>query len=150
MNLVDTYVYEVTRRLPQKTREDIGLELRSSIEDMLSDDPSEEEIKGTLEKLGNPATLAASYRDKPMYLIGPNVYDPYIHILKIVIPIVIIAITIINIIEAVIGFQGNDILTGILHAFGETIVDIVLALIQTFFWITAVFLSLIARSKKRS
>ncbi len=35
MNLIETYVYEVTRRLPEKTRGDIALELRSTIEDML-------------------------------------------------------------------------------------------------------------------
>ena len=139
MNLVDTYVYEVTRRLPQKNREDIGLELRSSIEDMLSENPAEEEIKEALGKLGNPATLAASYRGKPMYLIGPNVYDPYIHILKIVNPIVIMVVTIINIIEAVFAFQRNDVIMSILRASGETVVDIILALIHTFFWITAVF-----------
>ena len=27
MNLIETYVYEVTRRLPEKTRGDIALEL---------------------------------------------------------------------------------------------------------------------------
>jgi len=139
MNLVDTYVYEVTRRLPQKNREDIGLELRSSIEDMLSENPSEEEIKGALGKLGNPVTLAASYRGKPMYLIGPNVYDSYIRILKIVNPIVIMVVTMINIIEAVFAFQGNNLIMSILRASGETVVDITLALIHTFFWITAVF-----------
>ena len=139
MNLVDTYVYEVTRRLPQKSREDIGMELKSSIEDMLSANPSEEEIKGALGKLGNPAILAASYRGKPMYLIGPNVYDSYIQTLRIVIPIVILVVTMINIIEAVFALQGNDVIMSILQALSDTVVDIILASIQTFFWITAVF-----------
>ena len=35
MNLIDIYIQEVTRRLPEKSRDDIALELRSTIEDML-------------------------------------------------------------------------------------------------------------------
>jgi len=69
MNLIDLYIYEVTRRLPEKNREDIALELRSTIEDMLPEHYKEEEVKAVLTKLGNPAILANSYRDQPMYLI---------------------------------------------------------------------------------
>lgn len=36
MNLIEMYIQEVTRRLPEKNREDITLELRSTIEDMLA------------------------------------------------------------------------------------------------------------------
>ena len=41
-NLIDIYVQEVTKRLPEKNREDITLELTSTIEDMLPDDYNEE------------------------------------------------------------------------------------------------------------
>ena len=64
MNLIEIYIQEVTRRLPEKSREDIALELRSTIEDMLPDDYSEEDVKSVLEKLGNPAALASGYRDQ--------------------------------------------------------------------------------------
>ena len=43
MKLIDVYIQEVTRRLPEKNREDIALELRSTIEDMLPDDYREED-----------------------------------------------------------------------------------------------------------
>ena len=62
MNLIEIYIQEVTRRLPEKNREDIALELRSTIEDMLPDDYTEEDVKVVLEKLGNPVTLASGYR----------------------------------------------------------------------------------------
>jgi hypothetical protein len=78
VNLIDAYVYEVTRRLPLKSREDIALELRSIIDDMLPDNPTEEEIKDALSKLGDPAVLASRYLERPMYLIGPKVYDIYL------------------------------------------------------------------------
>lgn len=47
MNLIEVYIQEVTRRLPEKSREDIALELRSTIEDMLpdADDYNEEDVK---------------------------------------------------------------------------------------------------------
>lgn len=34
MKLVELYIQEVMRRLPEKNREDIALELKSTIEDM--------------------------------------------------------------------------------------------------------------------
>ena len=77
MNLIEVYIQEVTRRLPEKSREDIALELRSTIEDMLPDDYNEEDVKLVLEKLGNPASLASGYQDQPMYLIGPRYFDVY-------------------------------------------------------------------------
>jgi hypothetical protein len=77
MKLIEIYIQEVTRRLPEKSREDIALELRSTIEDMLPDDYKEEDVKSVLEKLGNPATLASGYRDQPMHLIGPRYFDVY-------------------------------------------------------------------------
>ena len=58
VKLIDLYIQEVTRRLPEKMREDIAMELRSTIEDMLPENYSEKDVKQVLEKLGNPATLA--------------------------------------------------------------------------------------------
>ena len=36
-NLIDTYVSEVGRRLPEKTRSDIQAEIRSILQDMLEE-----------------------------------------------------------------------------------------------------------------
>ncbi len=52
MNLIDLYIQEVAKRLPEKNREDITLELRSTIDDMLPEDYNEEDVKSVLEKLG--------------------------------------------------------------------------------------------------
>ena len=69
MSLIDMYVHEVAKRLPEQNREDITLELRSTIEDMLPDDYNEEDVKSVLEKLGSPVSLANGYLDRPMHLI---------------------------------------------------------------------------------
>lgn len=88
MELINVYIQEVTRRLPEKSREDIALELKSTILDMLPENFSKNDVHQALEKLGNPAVLAARYNERPMYLIGPKYYDLYMSILKIVIPII--------------------------------------------------------------
>ena len=49
---MDRYIYEVTRRLPRKQRQDVALELRELIGDMLEDDSSMERV---LTRLGSPA-----------------------------------------------------------------------------------------------
>ena len=87
-SLIDRYVYDVTRRLPENEREEVGKELKSNIFDMLSDNPGEDEVKSVLYRLGAPAKLAEQYRQKPRYLISPAYYDEYTRVLKLVLPLV--------------------------------------------------------------
>ena len=44
-NLIERYVHDVARRLPEKDREDVKKELRANIYDMLPEGASEEAIK---------------------------------------------------------------------------------------------------------
>ncbi|WP_342505515.1 hypothetical protein [Sporosarcina sp. FSL K6-2383] len=144
MELIEVYVREVTRRLPEKMRNDIALELRSTIEDMLPDDYTEDNVKQALEKLGNPATLAAQYRDRPMHLIGPKFYDIYISILKLTLTIVSIVVLSLFIIEKVASLSNGDTLSllTITSFIGEAIWIVLEAAIQSFFWVTLVFIIL--------
>lgn len=109
MHLIEAYVYEVTRRLPEKTRDDIALELRSTIEDMLSENFAEYEVREVLLKLGDPAQLAASYRDTPMHLIGPKVYDAYMYTMKMIIPWAILITILVHVVEAIVLFQEKKV-----------------------------------------
>lgn len=86
-NLIERYVYDVTRRLPEKDREEVRRELTSNIYDMLTDDADEGEIKKVLYDLGEPSVLAEKYRQNPRYLISPVVYDDYVRILKWLLPL---------------------------------------------------------------
>lgn len=96
-DLMERYIYEVVRRLPKEQREDIAMELRELIGDMMeercsdADDLSDGQdgadtsvMQQILESLGDPAEFAKKYRDEGSYLIGPEYYDNYIWILKIV------------------------------------------------------------------
>lgn len=148
MNLIDIYIHEVTRRLPEKNREDIALELRSTIEDMLPDDYSEKDVKVVLEKLGNPAVLASRYRDQLMHLIGPHYYDVYITLLKMILPIAMMITLISNIVDYFIQYSGDEALINVFfHIFGEGVWGIIEAGIQVFFWLTLTF-AIIERTDK--
>lgn len=140
MKLIEAYIYEVTRRLPEKMRDDIALELRSTIEDMLADNYSEIEVKNVLSKLGNPVELAASYRDTPRYLIGPQVYDAYISTIKLIAPWAILITLLVHIVESIVLFTGEEaLLTGIIKTVSITFVNIISVLLQVLFWITIAF-----------
>lgn len=140
MNLIEVYIQEVTRRLPEKHRDDIALELRSTIEDMLPDDYNEEDVKKVLEKLGSPVALAWGYRDRPMYLIGPRYFDIYVALLKMILPIAAVISFITMIAEYFIGYSGEQaVIDVVLSLIGGGIWRIIGVGIQTFFWLTLVF-----------
>lgn len=148
MNLIDIYVQEVTRRLPEKNRKDIALELRSTIEDMLPDDYNEEDVKTALKKLGSPAKLASGYLDRPMHLIGPRYFDVYVTLLKMIIPIAAVISLIAIIPEYFLGQQDEEtIINMVLDIVGFGIWRIIEVSIQTFFWLTIVF-AIIERTDK--
>ncbi|MEK3808096.1 hypothetical protein MHB63_16380 [Bacillus sp. FSL H8-0547] len=148
MNVIEVYIDEVTRRLPEKNRQDIALELRSTIEDMLPDDYTKDDAHAVLEKLGNPAALASGYLDQPMHLIGPRYFDVYVSLLKMILPIAA-AISLITVIaEYVIGFpRGESIIDAVLAITGFGIWKMIEVSIHTFFWLTLVFV-IIERTDK--
>ncbi|MBQ9123009.1 MAG: hypothetical protein IJY10_05890 [Lachnospiraceae bacterium] len=88
--LIERYVYDVVRRLPEKQRQDIKEELITLIEDMLEERldngrSEKENIEAVLRELGSPATLADKYRGDSGCLISGEYYSVYIQVLKIVI-----------------------------------------------------------------
>ncbi len=94
MDMIDLYVQEVGRRLPEKTRADIEKEIRSLIEDALEDKsraqgrvPDEAMIVDVLQQMGSPEKMAASYLP-PRYLIGPELFPSFLTTLKIVLSVV--------------------------------------------------------------
>jgi len=139
---INIYVNEVTRRLPEKERADVKKELESNIYDMLSPNPTPEQVAAVLEELGNPAKLAGQYRQGPRYLISPDVYDAYIRTLRLVIPIAIGITALVLIIVAVITYASGN------SAYVENVVDVLAdnfvggiigVGIQAFFWVTIGF-----------
>lgn len=97
-DLIDRYVYDVTRRLPEHQRQDVGRELRSEIEAMTDDEasgkkPGVKHVHTVLVRMGDPAELASQYQERQRYIIGPVYYGLYVELLKtlllVVVPVIL-------------------------------------------------------------
>lgn len=143
MALIDRYIGEVTRRLPAKEREDIGSELRSTMEDLLPPGYSEKDERELLMKFGDPALLAGKYRSQPMYLIGPRFFDIYITLLKIIIPVVVTVVLVVLIITTIFSNAGEASVVSIIAGLvGDAFTAAFDATLHVLFWVTLVFVSI--------
>ncbi len=93
-NLIDTYVSEVGRHLPGKTRSDIQAEIRSILQDMLDErsqktgKPVDEQMTlEVLKEYGAPEKVAATYLGE-RYLIGPRLYPIFVMVMRIVLSVI--------------------------------------------------------------
>lgn len=144
--LVERYLYDVVRRLPEKQRQDIEKELRTLIEDMAEErsydgEVSEDIIKSVLEELGDPAKLASKYREEGNYLIGGEYYTVYCQVLKIVLACVGAGMAI-SVIVSFFVSSVTDSTAGWMQSLSGSFVDlfsIPSALIQAFGWVTLIF-----------
>jgi hypothetical protein len=137
--MTDRYVYEVTRRLPQSQRADIEKELRGLIEDMLQDrsgeaEPGNEDIDAVLTELGKPSELAGKYKGEKRILIGPEFYDTYLTVLKIVLASVSFGLLIAFLVASFAKQTVNPFET-----FSTFVASEISGLIQAFGWVTIVF-----------
>ena len=135
--MIDRYVYDVTRRLPKNQREDIDAELRGLIEDMLeerSPQPAKADLEAVLIELGRPSALAAKYRGSKRFLIGPELFDVYFLVLKIVSIATAFGITV-ALIVGLIASPPSSFWT----TFGSYFASIVSGVVQAFAYVTLVF-----------
>lgn len=140
MNLIDRYIYSVTEKLPEDSREDVGRELRANIEDMLPDDAKDSDIRKVLESLGDPIKLADEYRQVKRYLIGPSLYDNYISVLKLVVSIVVIVFSFITITASVFDASiDGGFLNLTIEIFINVLAGTLQGVIQAVLWVTLVF-----------
>lgn len=119
--LIDRYLYDVVRHLPEKQREDIKRELQTLIEDMaaeraeLKDESEEACIRGVLTELGSPEKLSRSYRGDQNSLISGEYYDKYCYLVKTVLIWVGISILISAIVSGLVrvveSYQVGSFLT---------------------------------------
>lgn len=131
-DLIERYIYDVTRRLPENERDEITRELEASIADMLTENPSKQDISDVLTKLGAPRILAEQYRQTPQYLISPAIFDNYISVLKTVTVIVAVICGCLGLFLAISsGSIVQIIISGITLAFEGAI--------QAVLWITISF-----------
>ncbi|UOQ50009.1 hypothetical protein MUN88_08085 [Gracilibacillus caseinilyticus] len=133
MEMIDRYIYAVTQRLPQSQQKDIEMELRGLIEDMLAErvqgeGATEKDVEEVLLELGNPRELARNYRGSKKYFIGPELYDPFMLVVKITLISTALSIFIVFIVQSII----NPV--AILDHFVGFIVSLVTILPAAFGW----------------
>lgn len=87
-DLIERYLYAVTKRMNPKIRADVKQELHGLIDDMLAERcadsvPTEQEIRAVLTELGSPDELYEKYdEDSKKCLIGQPYYSTYKSVLK--------------------------------------------------------------------
>ena len=105
---IDRYIYQVSRFLTGKNKDDIEKEIRTLIDDMLDTrcqgrDVSKEDVAAVFAELGKPSELAAKYNDSKRYLIGPALFPIYSKVLVVVLGFVVAATLLSNILSIITG-----------------------------------------------
>ncbi|GGL11913.1 HAAS signaling domain-containing protein [Planomonospora parontospora] len=140
--LTERYVQEVVRRIPGDQRDEVAGELRATIADTLEARGAPEAERDVLIEMGDPIRLAAGYADRPLTLIGPELYPAYTRLMAVllstVLPLTVAAAVVLDVLDH--NDAGSAIGAGIgaLFAVGAQLVV----------WPTAVF-ALIERSRLR-
>lgn len=104
-NLVERYIYAVTKGMKEQQKADVAKELKTLVEDMLEEKcgentPAVQDVKEVLKQLGTPAKLQAKYNgDSDKSLIGPPYYTPYLFVLKLVLVCVTFGMTVAKVVD---------------------------------------------------
>lgn len=89
-DLIERYIYAVTKHMKADLKKDVSAELETIIQDMLEERcgdvmSTEHDIRVVLTELGTPAELASKYKSETQdCLIGQPYYNLYVYVLKIV------------------------------------------------------------------
>jgi hypothetical protein len=125
-DLIERYVHQVGRYLPESEREEVQNELRSLLQDQLDDRykgaPTQDDVIELLAEFGDPRRMAASY-GREQYLIGPDLYPVMVKVLQrgwmIIPPIVVL----VNVLVPLIS--GSE--TGLVSLFLQTAFNVLQA-----------------------
>jgi hypothetical protein len=138
-DIVNRYIYQVSKHIAPQIRKDIEEELRTLIYDMLEDKtqdnpPTKEDIHSVLKELGSPTDLADKYRDKSRYLIGPSIFPAYLLIIKIVLAATLLGMTIVTILDLLTAPSG------IWYEYlGSWFSGMISGFFMAFAWVTIIF-----------
>lgn len=148
--MIERYIYDVTRRLPLEQRDDISRELKGLVDDMMEEradngKTEQENAEDVLKELGAPFSLAEKYRGSKKHLIGPEYYDQYWFVLKIVLICVAVGMVIAAIVQTATwvietpNMTQSALVTTVGTGVGTAIANVVMGLVQGFAWVTIIF-----------
>lgn len=125
-DLIERYVHEVGKYLPEKEREEVRNELRSLLYDQLDDrykgEPTEDDVVELLTEFGEPREMAASY-GREQYLIGPDLFPTMMYVLQrgwVLVPAIVVLI------RVLVAFLSGEPTT-VIGLFLETLFTVVQA-----------------------
>ena len=110
--LIERYLYAVKKELSGKQRDDIVAEIESYLYDLLEErfpenvEVKEKELESILKEMGSPRKVAAQYSPH-QYLIGPRLFPMYKIVLKIMLLVVLGALTLSMVISNVVEYSAN-------------------------------------------
>lgn len=139
-DLIERYLYAITRRLPAAQRADVADELRTLISDMLDERcgglaPTPKDVRVVLTELGTPAEMVRKYTNSEgKCLIGQPYYEQYLFVLKIVLACVTVGMAIAGALSLAAG-GGEGIVLRVLEGIGSWIGALALA----FSFVTVLF-----------
>ncbi len=95
MELIDSYLHEVSRHLPVDQRQDVTEDLRAVIEEEVygsaGDNPITDEHQAeVLARFGHPLKVAGQYAPRRA-LIGPELFPAFVQTLKVILTIALVA-----------------------------------------------------------
>lgn len=138
MEIIDRYIYMVTKQLPKNEKAGVEKELLLLIEARVAQAAvnltEEEKVRLVLENLGNPVQLANQYRKQKRYLIGPKYFAAYLSVLKIVLFSIIIGFSVLYAIGLVFN-PSEEILLPVLNYLN----GLFQLGIQGVVWVTGIF-----------
>lgn len=154
MELIERYIYAVTKELPEGSKEDVAKELRANIEDMLPDHYEENDVINVLQELGNPWKLAEEYQPNQRYLIGPAYYGKYISVLKLVLSIVLPIMVLVTLLGLLFSNPELNVPTDLSVIIQQVITNgigvVIEAGLQVVLWVTLVFVVLERKMLQKS
>jgi hypothetical protein len=140
VNLIDRYVNETIGGLPEEKRQEAAQELRSRIDRMLPQNPSEQDVVNTLDKIKSSSRPKMEFFRTKKYLIGPDLFDSYIVILKLVLIVVAAVVASTVLFSWIIkpNFQGG-VVSMTVDVIKKVAVAVMQGIAQSFLWVTLVF-----------
>lgn len=139
-NLIERYIYAISRLLPPKSREDTAKELRTLIADMLAErgteqEPTEEDVRTVLTELGRPDELAQKYLPQQRNcLIGQPHFRVYQLVLKIVLAATLFGLSVTLAVELI-----SAPTSAISARIGEWLLSLISGGLQAFAYVTLIF-----------
>lgn len=137
-SLTDRYLTAVLGGTPRDQRPDVERELRSSIADAIEDrvgageDPARAEVQ-VLEDLGDPAVLSARMSGRPLWIVGPELYLIWRHLMLLLLPV---ALSVVAVVQAVLAIAREETAGQVILSAAGGVITVGVHLT---FWVTLVF-----------